>query len=263
MPPSDPPAAPIFEIHDLRKSYGAKEVLSGLDCEVGRGECLVILGRSGSGKSVTLRLLIGLDPPDGGSIRYDGQELVGLTERELLPVRRRVAMLFQSGALFDSMSVFDNLAFPLREHQATSEPELAHRVAELLDLVQLPGIEAKLPSDLSGGMKKRVALARALALEPETLLFDEPTTGLDPMTSASIARLIRETRERLRTTVIVVTHDLALTRNVADRIAFLDQGRFRFQGTLAEADASADPLLAAFLSGSEENADVAQSVRRS
>lgn len=263
MPPSDPPAAPIFEIHDLRKSYGAKEVLAGLDFQVARGECLVILGRSGSGKSVTLRLLVGLDPPDGGSIRYDGRELVGLTERELLPVRRRVAMLFQSGALFDSMSVFDNLAFPLREHQTTSEPELARRVGELLDLVQLPGIEAKLPSDLSGGMRKRVALARALALEPETLLFDEPTTGLDPMTSASIARLIRETRERLHTTVIVVTHDLALTRSVADRIAFLDQGRFRFQGTLAEADASTDPLLAAFLSGSEENADVAQSVRRS
>ncbi len=262
MPADNPRTAPSFEIRDLRKSYGAKEVLSGLDFEVGRGECLVILGRSGSGKSVTLRLLIGLDPPDGGSIRYDGQELVGLAERELLPVRRRVAMLFQSGALFDSMSVFDNLAFPLREHQATTEPELAQRVAALLDLVQLPGIEAKLPSDLSGGMKKRVALARALALEPETLLFDEPTTGLDPMTSASIARLIRETRERLHTTVIVVTHDLALTHNVADRIAFLDQGRFRFQGTLAEADRSKDPLLAAFLSGSEETADVAQSVRR-
>ncbi len=263
MPPANPLAAPIFEIQDLRKSYGTKEVLAGLDLQVARRECLVVLGRSGSGKSVTLRLLIGLDPPDAGSIRYDGRELVGLSERELLPVRRRVAMLFQSGALFDSMSVFDNLAFPLREHQATSAPELARRVAELLDLVQLPGIEGKLPSDLSGGMKKRVALARALALEPETLLFDEPTTGLDPMTSASIARLIRETRERLHTTVIVVTHDLALTRSVADRIAFLDQGRFRFQGTLAEADASTDPLLAAFLSGSEENADVAQSVRRS
>ncbi|MEO8197693.1 MAG: ABC transporter ATP-binding protein [Thermoanaerobaculia bacterium] len=256
QPSPDTTSGPIFAIRDLRKSYGARAVLAGLDFDVERGECFVILGRSGSGKSVTLRLLIGLDPPDGGSIRYDGRELVGLAERDLLPVRRRVAMLFQSGALFDSMSVFDNLAFPLREHQATSDPELTHRVAELLDLVQLPGIEAKLPSDLSGGMKKRVALARALALEPETLLFDEPTTGLDPMTSASIARLIRETRERLHTTVIVVTHDLALTRSVADRIAFLDQGRFRFQGTLDEADRSDDPLLAAFLSGREENADV-------
>jgi phospholipid/cholesterol/gamma-HCH transport system ATP-binding protein len=257
-----PAPQPLIDIRDLRKSYGARSVLAGLDLQIERGECLVILGRSGSGKSVTLRLLIGLDPPDSGSIRYDGRELVGLSERELLPVRRRIAMLFQGGALFDSMSVFDNLAFPLREHRAIDEDGIALRVAELLALVHLPGIEAKLPSDLSGGMKKRVALARALALEPETLLFDEPTTGLDPMTSASIARLIRETRERLRTTVIVVTHDLALTRAVADRIAFLDQGRFRFQGSLVEADASTDPLLAAFLAGREEDADVAQSVRR-
>jgi phospholipid/cholesterol/gamma-HCH transport system ATP-binding protein len=253
---------PLLAVRDLRKSYGARTVLDGLDFAVERGSCLVILGRSGSGKSVTLRLLIGLDPPDSGSIRYDGQELVGLSERELLPVRRRVAMLFQGGALFDSMSVFENLAFPLREHRAADEAGLAARVTGLLELVSLPGIEAKLPADLSGGMKKRVALARALALEPETLLFDEPTTGLDPMTSASIARLIRETRARLRTTVIVVTHDLALMRGVADRIAFLDQGRFRFQGTLEEADRSDDPLLAAFLSGREENSDVDQSIRR-
>ncbi len=261
-PGDEPTSGPIFAVSDLRKSYGARAVLAGLEFEVGRGECQVILGRSGSGKSVTLRLLIGLDPPDSGSIRYAGQELVGLSERELLPVRRRVAMLFQGGALFDSMNVFENLAFPLREHRALGEPELAQRVSELLELVRLPGIETKLPSDLSGGMKKRVALARALALEPETLLFDEPTTGLDPMTSASIARLIRETRERLNTTIIVVTHDLALARGVADRIAFLDEGRFRFQGTLAEADRSTDPLLAAFLSGSEENEDADPSVHR-
>lgn len=257
-----PDSAPLFEIRDLRKRYAAREVLAGLDFEVERGECLVILGRSGSGKSVTLRLLIGLDPPDGGSIRFDGRELVGLSERELLPIRRRIAMLFQSGALFDSMNVFDNLAFPLREHRVLEEEGIAPRVAELLELVRLPGIEAKLPSDLSGGMRKRVALARALALEPESLLFDEPTTGLDPMTSASIARLIRETRERLKSTVVVVTHDLALARGVADRIALLDQGRFRFVGTLAEAEASTDPLLCAFLSGSEEDPDVAQTVGR-
>lgn len=250
-----PATTPLLEVRDLRKSYGSRPVLAGLDFTVARGECLVILGRSGTGKSVTLRLLIGLDPPDSGSIRYDGRELVGLEERELLPLRRRVAMLFQSGALFDSMSVFDNLAFPLREHRFGSEAEIARRVGLLLDLVRLPGIEAKLPAALSGGMKKRVALARALALEPETLLFDEPTTGLDPMTSASIGRLIRETRERLHSTVIVVTHDLALARGVADRIAFLDEGRFRFQGTLAEADRSGDRLLEAFLSGTEENAD--------
>jgi phospholipid/cholesterol/gamma-HCH transport system ATP-binding protein len=160
------------------------------------------------------------------------------------------------------MNVFDNLAFPLREHRDLAPAELAARVAELLELVRLPGIESKLPADLSGGMKKRVALARALALEPESLLFDEPTTGLDPMTAASIARLIRETRERLATTVVVVTHDLALARAVADRVAFLDEGRFRFIGTLAAAESTTDPLLAAFLSGSEEDSDVAQPVRR-
>jgi phospholipid/cholesterol/gamma-HCH transport system ATP-binding protein len=257
-----PATAPLFEIRDLRKSFGARAVLTGLDFTVERGECLVILGRSGSGKSVTLRLLIGLDPPDSGSILFDGRELAGLSEEELLPVRRRIAMLFQSGALFDSMNVFDNLAFPLREHRVIPEGEIAARVAELLELVRLPGIETKQPADLSGGMRKRVALARALALEPESLLFDEPTTGLDPMTSASIARLIRETRERLKTTVVVVTHDLALARAVADRIAFLDEGHFRFVGTLAEADASDDSLLAAFLSGSEEDTDVAQTQRR-
>lgn len=257
-----PTPDPFFEIRNLRKSYGARAVLAGLDFTVERGECLVILGRSGSGKSVTLRLLIGLDPPDSGSIRFDGREIAGLSEEELLPIRRRVAMLFQGGALFDSMTVFDNLAFPLREHGTLSGGALAERVAQLLELVRLPGIEEKSPADLSGGMKKRVALARALALEPEALLFDEPTTGLDPMTSASIARLIRETRERLQTTVVVVTHDLALARGIADRVALLDDGRFRFLGTLAEAEASVDPLLADFLAGREESADVTQSIRR-
>jgi phospholipid/cholesterol/gamma-HCH transport system ATP-binding protein len=254
--------APLFEIGDLGKSYGSRVVLAGLDFTVERGECLVVLGRSGSGKSVTLRLLVGLEPPDRGSIRFDGREIAGLDESELLPVRRRVAMLFQSGALFDSMNVFDNLAFPLREHGKLDAEALAARVAELLEMVSLPGIEEKMPADLSGGMRKRVALARALALEPEALLFDEPTTGLDPMTSASIARLIRETRERLRTTVVVVTHDLALARAVASRVAFLDEGRLRFLGTPAEAEASDDALLADFLAGREESDDAVQSIRR-
>lgn len=261
--PRETPSGPLFEIRDLRKSYGIRKVLTGIDFTVERGECLVVLGRSGSGKSVTLRLLIGLEPPDSGAILFDGTEIAGLSEQALLPIRRRVAMLFQGGALFDSMNVFDNLAFPLREHRALAESAIAQRVAELLALVSLPEIAEKFPADLSGGMKKRVALARALALEPEALLFDEPTTGLDPMSSASIARLIRETRERLRTTVVVVTHDLALARGVADRVAFLDGGRFRFLGTLAEAERAADPLLADFLAGREEPSDVAESSRRS
>ena len=249
------PEAPLFEIRGLRKSYGPRVVLAGLDLAVGRGESVVILGRSGSGKSVTLRLLVGLEPPDSGSIRIDGEEIVGLPEKQLLGMRRRVAMLFQGGALFDSMNVRDNLAFPMREHGEHSESRIDERVRELLAKVRLEGVEAKFPSDLSGGMKKRAALARALALSPEAVLYDEPTTGLDPMTSASIARLIRETQARERATSIIVTHDLALTRTVADRLAFLDDGRFRFLGTLAEAERSSDPLLAKFLAGQEEDSE--------
>jgi phospholipid/cholesterol/gamma-HCH transport system ATP-binding protein len=257
-----PDGEPLFAIRDLAKSYGSRVVLAGLDLDVARGESLVILGRSGTGKSVTLRLLVGLEPPDSGSIRFDGAEIVGLDEPRLLAIRRRVAMLFQGGALFDSMTVAENLAFPLRVRGEDSEEAIAARVRELLDDVRLPGTETKHPSDLSGGMKKRVALARALALQPEAVLYDEPTTGLDPMTSASIARLIRETQERVGATSIIVTHDLALTHHVADRIAFLDGGRFRFVGTLEEAARSRDALLADFLAGKEESENVSQPTGR-
>jgi phospholipid/cholesterol/gamma-HCH transport system ATP-binding protein len=249
--------APIFDVSGLFRRYGTKSVLAGVDFQVGRRECLTIVGRSGVGKSVLLRLLIGLERPTSGSIQFDGLELVGLDERELHPVRRRVAMLFQGGALFDSMNVFDNLAFPFREHRMASESELPGRVRELLAKVGLAGIEEKVPADLSGGMKKRVALARALALEPEVLLFDEPTTGLDPMTAASIGRLILETRAQTGCATIVVSHDITLARLVADRIAFLHDGAFRFVGTFEEADRSSDPLLGAFLAGREESEDVA------
>ncbi len=254
---------PLFRVSGLHKRYGPKVVLDGLDFEVARGESLVILGRSGTGKSVTLRLLVGLEPPDAGSIQIDGQEIVGLPEARLLGVRKRVAMLFQGGALFDSMNVRENLAFPLREHGEKSEERIDERVRDLLSEVQLSGVEDKFPSDLSGGMRKRVALARALALGPEAVLYDEPTTGLDPMTSATIARLVRETQRREKATSVIVTHDLALARTVADRIAFLDGGRFRFLGTLDEADRSNDPLLARFLAGREEESDhVPEAARR-
>ena len=257
MSGTDPRPGPIFDVSGLVHRYGAKSVLAGIDFQLARRECLTILGRSGVGKSVTLRLLIGLEQPTSGSILFDGQETVGWSETQLAAVRRRVAMLFQSGALFDSMSVFDNLAFPFREHRTAPEAELPERVRELLAKVGLEGIEERSPADLSGGMRKRVALARALALEPEVLLFDEPTTGLDPMTSAAIARLILDTRRETGCATIVVTHDLALAHTVADRIAFLDQGRFRFVGTFAEAQASPDPLLGDFLAGREETSDVA------
>jgi len=255
--PRPPGESPIFDVSGLTQAYDGKSVLAGIDFRLGRRECLTILGRSGVGKSVTLRLLIGLEVPLGGSILFDGREILGLSERQLMPMRRRVAMLFQGSALFDSMNVFDNLAFPLREHRTAPESELPARVRELLAAVGLEGIEELMPADLSGGMRKRVALARALAIEPEVLLFDEPTTGLDPMSSASIARLIRETRLRTGCATLVVTHDIVLARAVSDRIAFLHGGRFRFLGTFDEADRSPDPLLAAFLAGREENAHVA------
>jgi phospholipid/cholesterol/gamma-HCH transport system ATP-binding protein len=245
-------AEPLYVVRGLTRRYGLRTVLAGLDFDLARGECLVILGRSGSGKSVTLRQLNGLERPDEGSVRFEGIDLGELTERELFPLRRRIGMLFQGGALFDSMNVFDNVAFPLREHTDLDEDEIAERVAEKLGMVDLPGVEKKVPADLSGGMKKRVALARSLAMDPEVLLFDEPTTGLDPVTAATIGRLIRDVQRRLGATAVVVTHDIPLARRVGDRLAFLSDGRFRFLGSRPEAERTDDPLFAAFLAGREE-----------
>jgi phospholipid/cholesterol/gamma-HCH transport system ATP-binding protein len=243
---------PVFRVRGLRKSYGDKRVLDGVDLDVWPGECLVILGRSGTGKSVTLRQLNGLEPADEGSVQFHGVELTELSERQLFPHRRRMAFLFQGGALFDSMTVYENVAFPLREHGNEDEEAIGAKVAEKLEMVGLPGIEAKMPSDLSGGMRKRVALARSLAADPEVVLFDEPTTGLDPMTSATIAHLIATSQQKAGTTSVVVTHDLPLARAVASRLAFLDQGRFRFVGTWDEATRDGDPLLRRFLAGERD-----------
>jgi phospholipid/cholesterol/gamma-HCH transport system ATP-binding protein len=242
---------PLYQVSGLERHYGELTVLDGVDFDVFSGECLVILGRSGSGKSVTLRQLNGLEQPDAGSILFDGREITGLSEEELLPVRRRVAMLFQSGALFDSMNVLDNIAFPLREHTDFDDEAIAEKVAEKLAMVRLSGIEQKMPSSLSGGMKKRVALARSLALDPEAVLFDEPTTGLDPMTSATIAGLI-EKIQQLAVTCVVVTHDIPLARRVGDRVAFLRHGKFAFLGSWEEAECCADREFRAFLAGREE-----------
>jgi phospholipid/cholesterol/gamma-HCH transport system ATP-binding protein len=248
---------PLFSVRGLTKRYGGRAVLDGLDFDVGRGECFVILGRSGSGKSVTLRQMVGLDRPDGGQVVFDGTDLGPLGERELLPLRRRVSMLFQSGALFDSMTVAENIAFPMREVGDFAEETIAGRVRDKLEQVGLPGVEAKMPADLSGGMRKRVALARAIALDPEAVLFDEPTTGLDPMTSATIGELIRRATRQLGATAVVVTHDLALARRVADRIAFLDGGRFRFVGDQEALDRCEDTMVRRFFAAEPEDDDAA------
>lgn len=244
----------LFEIRGLTKKYGSRVVLDNLDFDILRGECLVILGRSGTGKSVTLRQLNGLEKPEGGTVVFDGTDLTRLEERELYPFRRRIAMLFQGGALFDSMNVLDNVAFPLREHSGLPEAEIVERVRHKLSQVGLreADVLTKMPSDLSGGMKKRVALARSLALDPEVILFDEPTTGLDPITSATIGKLINHIQEGTGVTAVVVTHDLPLARRVGDRIALLSDGRFRFLGDWSEADSSQDPQVADFLAGREE-----------
>jgi len=245
----------IYRVEELTKSYGSNHVLRAVSFHIERGESFIILGRSGSGKSVALRQLNGLETCDSGRIYFDDTLITNLRERSLYPLRKRVSMLFQSGALFDSMTVLENVAFPLREHSRLPADEIRRLATEKLALVGLTGIEDSMPAKLSGGMRKRVSLARSLALDPEVVLFDEPTTGLDPVTSATIGELIRSTQQRLGMTSVVVTHDIPLARAVGDRIAFLHNGRFRFTGTWDEAAGADDPLLAGFLAGRSEGND--------
>ena len=222
-------------------------MLRGLSLDVLTGETLVILGGSGSGKSVLLKHMNALLRPDAGTVEVDGEAIGALGENELRPVRRKVGMLFQQGALFDSLTVGDNVAYPLREHRLLPRADIPARVREALAMVDLAETEPLMPAELSGGMRKRAALARALVLEPRALLYDEPTTGLDPVVGARINHLIRDLQRRLGLTSVVVTHDLASAFFVADRIAFLHEGTIRFTGTPEAARTATDPRLHEFL----------------
>ena len=239
----------FLRFEGIWKSFGQKPVLQGVDLAIERGETIVVLGGSGTGKSVLLRHAIGLMRPDAGSVYVEGAAIESLNEDELIPVRKRLGMLFQGAALFDSMNVFENVAFALREHLDLDEGEIEQRVARNLELVELDGVEDLMPSDLSGGMRKRVALARAIALEPAAILYDEPTTGLDPIIAHSINLLIRSMQRKLGVTSVVVTHDILSASAVADRIAFLHEGKIRFHGTFEEAASSGDEVLRNFIAG--------------
>ncbi len=239
----------MIRIENLYKSFGQLQVLKGINLEVPKGKITVIVGRSGQGKSVLLKHIIGLLKPDSGEIYVDDKLITRMSANELNRVRRRCGMLFQDAALFDSMDVFDNVSFPLVEHTALDEEEIAARVARTLALVDLYNVESKWPAELSGGMKKRVGLARALVLEPEIMLYDEPTTGLDPITSAQINQLIIDTQRRLQMTALVISHDMTSTRQVADQVVMLHAGEIVEAGDVDSFFNSNEPAVLQFLKG--------------
>jgi phospholipid/cholesterol/gamma-HCH transport system ATP-binding protein len=241
---------PFVEFHDVYKSYGSKQVLHGANLTINRGEVMVILGGSGSGKSVTLRHMLGLEAPDSGRVIVEEEDITDLPEEDLYRVRQKFGMLFQSGALFDSMTVFENIAFPLREHTDMTEEEITRAVHEKLELVNLPGSAQLAPVDLSGGMRKRVGLARSIVLDPKMILYDEPTTGLDPITAQKINELIIDLQSKLNVTSVVVTHDIQSAFSVGDRIAFLSRGAFEWVGSMEEARNTDHPGLREFFRAS-------------
>jgi phospholipid/cholesterol/gamma-HCH transport system ATP-binding protein len=242
----------MIEIKDVHKSFGDLKVLCGVNLTIRTGECIVVLGRSGSGKSVLLKLIIGLMKPDSGFISADGQPVSELGYDGLAELRKRFGMLFQMAALFDSMTVEENVGLALREHTRKTREEIQAIVTRKLALVNLSGIEDKKPSALSGGMKKRVGLARAIAMDPDYILYDEPTTGLDPVTAQQINVLIRELQEKLNVTSIVVTHDMKSAFHVGDRLCLLHDGRIHFDGTPKEMERSSDPVVRQFIRAEAE-----------
>lgn len=242
-----PPQEPYIAFQNVSKSFGAFDVLKDVNFFVNPGETLCILGRSGVGKSVSLQILMGFLTPDDGVVTVAGQNIVGMSEREMQAIRRKVTMVFQNGALFDSISVGENVAFPLRERGDMEEDQLLKVVEGLLEMVGVAGMADQLPSDLSTGMKRSVAIARALAAQPSAVLYDEPTTMVDPLMAHLLGDLIQRLKHQMRLTSIVVTHDMRFAEKLADRVLFLHQGTARFFGTMAEMRASQDDILQEFL----------------
>ena len=238
----------MIETRDLRKSFGSQKVLDGISFKIEEGESVVIIGGSGCGKSVLLKHIIGLMTPDSGDVLIDEQSIVHMNERELIQVRSKFGMLFQSAALFDSLTVEENIGFVLRK-QGVPDAERKERVAEALEMVELPGTEKKKPAELSGGMRKRVGLARAIVYKPRIVVYDEPTTGLDPIVSDAIDQLIIRVSERLKVTSIVVTHDTRSMRRVGKRILYMRNGKIYIDGTPEQIFSSTDPIVHRFVNG--------------
>ncbi|MGE0785445.1 MAG: ABC transporter ATP-binding protein [Sandaracinaceae bacterium] len=241
----------LIEVRGLTKAFDGQKVLDGIDLDIEAGEHITLIGESGSGKSVLLKHIIGLMRADAGTLTFDGQDVTHLAEREWVGVRRRIGMLFQEGALFDSQTVFDNVAYGLREHRQLDEPAIRERVSTALTQVSLPGVEAMWPADLSGGMRKRVALARVVAMRPEVILYDEPTEGLDPINVTRVNRLLASLRKEFGITTVVVTHNMQSAFGVSERVALLHEGRVVKVGTPNELRAWDDPRVAPFRRASE------------
>ena len=239
----------MIEVRDLKKSFGSHKILDGVSFTIDKGESVVIIGRSGGGKSVLLKHLIGLLKPDEGQVLIDGEDILPMDERELLRIRRKFGMLFQGAALFDSMTVAENVGFAFRRERAVPAAQLKKKIADVLEMVDLPGTEDKKPSELSGGMRKRVGLARAIIYEPQIVLYDEPTTGLDPIVSDSIDQLIARVRDKLDVTTVVVTHDMRSARRLGQRILMLHEKKIYATGTAEEIFNSKDPIVHRFIEG--------------
>ncbi|HEY4414900.1 MAG TPA: ABC transporter ATP-binding protein [Verrucomicrobiae bacterium] len=239
----------MIEVRNLKKSFGQQPILDGVSFQIEHGESVVIIGRSGGGKSVLLKHIIGLLQPDSGSVLIDDENIVGMNERQLLRVRQKFGMVFQGAALFDSMTVAENVAFAFRRQKKMTEGEIAKRVAFALELVDLPGTQNKNPAELSGGMRKRVGLARAIIYEPQIVLYDEPTTGLDPIVSDSIDKLIIRVRDHLKVTSVVVTHDMRSARRVGNHVLMLHNKKIYANCTPESLFASTDPVVRQFIDG--------------